>query len=159
MPLRIESDRQFHFTSSAAAFWAAVASVHDYPRWWPWLRDFEARGLVEGDRWRCRVQPPLPYGLQFVVTLEEVVPAQLIRATVDGDLRGVARLEIRDTGTPPRVRSAPTGPAGCDVRLRSTLSPAAALPRAMAAVAPGVARFGHNWVLENGVRQFENRAL
>jgi hypothetical protein len=29
----------------------------------------------------------------------------------------------------------------------------------MAALAPGVARFGHNWVLENGVRQFEHRAL
>jgi hypothetical protein len=127
--------------------------VDDYPRWWPWLRRFEARGLVEGDRWRCRVQPPLPYGLQFIVTLEEVVPPRLIRATVDGDLRGEARLEVHDTEPPSGV------PAGCDVRLRSTLFPAAALPRAMATVAPGVARFGHNWVIENGVRQFEHRAL
>jgi Polyketide cyclase / dehydrase and lipid transport len=145
--MHVRSDRSFHFDASADAFWSAIATVGEYRRWWPWLRHFEARGLVVGDRWRCVVQPPLPYGLRFVLGIEEVVPSRMIRVSVSGDLQGEARLDVDDATN------------GSDVRLRSDLSPVAALPRAVATMAPPVARFGHDWVLDNGIRQFRQRAL
>ena len=145
--MHVRSDRRFHFDASAEVFWAAIAAVDDYRRWWPWLRVFEARGLVVGDHWRCVVQPPLPYGLCFVLDIEEVVPNRMVRVSVSGDLRGEARLDVDDAA------------GGSDVRLRSDLTPVAALPRAVATMAPPVARFGHDWVLDNGIRQFRQRAL
>lgn len=147
--LEIRSDRLFHFDVPPVAFWAAVGAVEDYRRWWPWLRVFEARGLTAGDVWTCQVQPPLPYALRFALRLDEVVPVRLIRTTVSGDLHGEATLEVRED---------PSEPTTCQVRLRSALTPAATLPRLVATAAPGVARFGHDWILDTGIRQFRDRA-
>jgi uncharacterized protein YndB with AHSA1/START domain len=147
--LEIRSDRRFHFDVPRVAFWAAVAAVEDYRGWWPWLRLFEARSLTAGDVWTCQVQPPLPYALRFTLRLEEVVPVQLIRATVSGDLDGEATLEVLEDASEPN---------SCQVRLRSALTPAATLPRLVATAAPGVARFGHDWILDTGIRQFRDRA-
>jgi uncharacterized protein YndB with AHSA1/START domain len=145
--VHVRSDRRFHFDVAPETFWSAVETVDAYSRWWPWLRVFEANGLVPGDRWNCVVRPPLPYGLGFTLTLDEVVPPRLIRASVAGDLTGNARLDVQDSRR------------GSVVRLRSTLAPAGTLARAVAAVAPPIVRFGHDWVLETGVRQFRQRAL
>ena len=71
--MEVRSDRRFRFDAAPPAFWAAIGSVDDYPRWWPWLRSFEARALAPGDEWRCTVKPPLPYVVRFTIHLDEVV--------------------------------------------------------------------------------------
>jgi hypothetical protein len=93
------------------------------------------------------VQPPLPYALRFRIVLDEVVPAQWASARVDGDIVGDARLSLAATVD------------GCEARLISNLAPSHQVLRAIARVARPVARFGHDWVLDTGLRQFRSRAL
>lgn len=145
--MQVDSDRTWVFDAAPADVWAAVAAVPDYPRWWPWLRDFDGTALATGEVWSCRVQPPLPYALSFRVRLVEVVEADHACAVVEGDLAGEAHLSL---GPGPG-----TG-ASCTLRLASRLAPRAAVLRAVAQVAPPVARYGHDWVLDTGLRQFRH---
>jgi hypothetical protein len=103
--------------------------------------------MVAGDLWQCTIQPPLPYRLRFTVAIDEVVEAELVTATLAGDLVGTARLELRAVG------------AASEIRLISRLAPASTVARGVATVAAPVARFGHDWVLRTGLRQFAARAL
>ena len=144
----IRSDRRFTFEQPPDQVWAAMASTSAYTRWWPWLRRFDARGLVAGDIWECQIQPPLPYSLRFTITLDEVVPGRLAAATVAGDIGGTAELTVEPAGT-----------GGCEVRLVSDLAPASGVLRAFAAVARPLVVWGHDWVLAEGIRQFEARGL
>ena len=143
----VRSDRTYRFDRPAAEVWEALGRVDSYREWWPWLHDFDAEALVAGERWRCTVRPPLPYALRFTVTIDAAVEAERIEATVSGDLRGEATVELRDDGQ------------GCAVRLRSTLQPAGRPLRIVATFAPWLARQGHDWVLDTGSRQFRRRAL
>ncbi len=145
--MRVRSDRTYRFAVPPAALWEACSAVEHYRRWWPWLRSFEAEALTDGAVWRCVVQPPLPYTLRFDLALEEVVPTRFVRAGVTGDIAGSATLEIDAVD------------GGCSVRLRSDLAPRNDLLRIAAAVAGPIVRFGHDWVLDTGVRQFRQRAL
>ena len=112
--MQLSSDRRYRFAAGAPAVWDALAATDHYQRWWPWLRGFDAGGLVAGDSWRCEVRPPLPYTLRFVIDLHEVVRPELVTATVSGDITGEARLDFEDDGD------------GCAIRLTSTLAPAVA---------------------------------
>lgn len=143
----IHSDRRWTFDVGSAALWDAIAVVEDYRRWWPWLRGFEANGLVAGDTWSCVVQPPLPYTIRFRVSIDEVEPQRLVSASVDGDVTGSARLEIGERDD------------GCDARLVSALSPGNGALRLVARFASPIARFGHDWVLDSGAHQFVARAV
>ena len=145
--MEVRSDRRFHFDAEPAEFWGAVGSVERYQEWWPWLRTFEATGLVAGDHWRCTVKPPLPYTVRFIIHLDEVVSNSLIVAAITGDIEGQARLEIEPDED------------GCAVRLRSGLAPTNTLLRVMAVVGRPLARYGHDWVLDVGAGQFASRAL
>ncbi len=141
----IRSDRRWSFPASADAVWDQMNAVDCYRTWWPWLRTFEADALDTAHTWTCAVQPPLPYSLHFGVTLHEVVPQRLVTATIAGDITGEARLELGATES------------GCDVHLTSVLAPGNRLLRAVATVARPMARFGHDWVLDTGARQFASR--
>lgn len=141
------SDRRYRFDDDRATVWAAISSVDRYPEWWPWLRSFRGAGLVAGDVWECQIQPPVPYSLHFTVSFDEVVPLDVVRATVSGDVRGTARLELEDSGV------------GCRARIVSTLVPANRTLRAVARLARPVAQYGHAWVLDTGAEQFTARAL
>ena len=143
----VHSDRTYRFDRPAAEVWQALGRVDSYREWWPWLHDFEAEALTTGDRWRCTVRPPLPYVLRFTVNIDEAVEPERIDATVSGDLRGEATVQLRDDTD------------GCAVRLRSTLQPAGRALRVVATLAPWLARQGHDWVLDTGSRQFRRRAL
>jgi hypothetical protein len=143
--VHISSDRTYDLPAPAPEVWAAIAAVEDFPRWWPWLRAFDGTALAAGQVWSCVVQPPLPYSLAFRVHLDEVEPGRSARARVEGDLHGQALLEVVP------------GEPGCAVRLRSTLAPRRAVLRTVAGLAPPVARFGHDWVLDTGLRQFQER--
>jgi len=144
----IRSDRRFTFDRPPEQVWEAIARTSSYPRWWPWLRHLEAKGLVAGDVWSCHIQPPLPYFLRFTITLEEVVDGVSARATVAGDISGTASFTL-----------APSGDGGTEGRLVSDLAPASPVLRAFAVVARPLVVWGHDWVLAEGVKQFQDRGL
>lgn len=145
--MEVRSDRRYAFAVSPAELWPALTRVEDYRTWWPWLRGFDATAFDAGEQWECVVQPPLPYSLRFRITLDEVVPAAVVVATVDGDITGSARLDITPTDE------------GSEVRLVSQLAPRSPILRVIAGAARPIAQFGHDWVLDTGLRQFSARAL
>ena len=145
--VQLESTRRLRFTADRDTVWDAIGRVSDYPRLWPWLRDFDGDAITPGAAWRCTVQPPLPYVLRLTIIIDEVDPPGLVTATISGDVSGTARLTLEDHG------------ARCEGVLVSTLAPEQPLLRLMAELAPPVARFGHDWVLETGARQFVAKAL
>ena len=144
----IRSDRRFSFDGPPAEVWEAMARTSAYTRWWPWLRGFEAQGLVTGDVWTCHIQPPLPYFLRFTITLDEVVPEASARATIGGDITGTAEFTL-----------VPDGDGRSEGRLVSDLAPASSVLRAFAVVARPLVVWGHDWVLAEGIRQFKGRGL
>jgi len=145
--VEIRSERRWGFDVGPATLWDAIAGVEDYRQWWPWLRRFEAKGLVTGDTWDCVVQPPLPYSIRFRVAIDEIEPERLVAATVSGDVTGHARLEIDERDV------------GCEARLVSSLTPGSGSLRLVAMLARPIARFGHDWVLDTGAHQFVARAV
>jgi len=145
--MKISSDRRHAFAVSPDELWAAMTRVGAYRGWWPWLRQFEAEALEPGTTWSAVVQPPLPYRLRFDIHLEQVDAPHLVGAKVTGDIVGSARLEIAPTAN------------GSELHLMSDLAPTNAVLRVVAQVAAPVAHFGHDWVLDTGLRQFRERAL
>jgi len=85
--------------------------------------------------------------LAFEVTLVEVVDREMVSAHIAGDIVGRAQLTAADDG------------AGCQLRLVSELSAERRVLRLVTRFAPPVARFGHDWVLDSGIRQFRTAAL
>jgi len=70
-----------------------------------------------------------------------------VLARVTGDISGSARLHLAETAT------------GSRLHLESSLQPRHRVLQAVAAMAAPVAHFGHEWVLDTGLRQFRDRAL
>ena len=145
--MRFRSDRRHSFEVPPEVLWAALARVEDYRSWWPWLRRFDAPGLERGVTWTATVQPPVPYRLSFDLHLVTVEAPHVVVADVTGDLEGEARIEVAPTAV------------GSELHFTSALVPTNPLLRAVALVAEPVARFGHQWVLDTGLRQFRARAL
>ncbi len=145
--MEVCSDRRYRFDVEPATVWAACTRTDDYQRWWPWLRSFEGERFAAGERWTCRVQPPVPYSLAFSITLDEVVEHASARASIAGDITCTAEVRLRPDG------------AGTELHLVSRLAPASPLLQAVARIALPVAQLGHDWVLDTGLRQFRDRAL
>lgn len=142
------SDRRWRFGMAPATLWALLTETGAYTAWWPWLRRFDAgAGFCAGATWVCLVQPPLPWRVQFTLQLERVEPHHLAVARVRGDIEGTAVLTV--------VACAD----GSEARLRSALRPAQPLMRRVAVLARPLVRWGHDWVLDTGARQFAARAI
>jgi uncharacterized protein YndB with AHSA1/START domain len=138
----IRSDRTYSFPADPDALWARLDRVEDYRMWWPWLRQFEAQQLKTGETWACLIKPPVPWSSRMAVEITEAVPSSLIAARVTGEVTGEAQLDIQPSD------------AGSEVRIRTRLAPASAVLRAAAYLAAPLSRFGHDWVLDTGSRQF-----
>jgi uncharacterized protein YndB with AHSA1/START domain len=145
--VRFESDRRYQLPVPPAELWAALTRVDHYQSWWPWLREFDARLLAGDETWDCLVQPPLPYRVRFAVALDEVEAPSSVRASITGDVVGEARLDIVEHAV------------GCEARLVSHLEPGNGFLKAVARLAAPVVRYGHDWVLDTGARQFIDRAV
>ena len=145
--MRFESDRRYQLPVSPTELWAALTRLDRYQLWWPWLREFDAQLLAGDETWDCLVQPPLPYRVRFAVALEEVTAPTTVRASITGDVVGQARLDIVEQ------------PDGSEARLVSHLEPGNGFLRAVARLAAPVVRYGHDWVLDTGARQFIDRAV
>ena len=148
MPAPFRSDRAWRFDVDCDDLWERIAAVGEYQEWWPWLRFFEpGDGLVTGSRWFCEVSPPLPYVVRFEIRLDRVEAGQMVESTVSGDIVGTARLTVD------------TGGDGTRARLVSALRPANPLLRGFGIVARTLIERGHDWILDEGRRQFVERAL
>jgi len=127
--------------------WTLISDVSRYRSWWPWLRGFQGAALEEGEEWRCEAQPPVPYPVRFRVGIEHVEAPLLVRVAVSGDVVGTATLSLHEAAI------------GCTVSLESSLAPGNSALRLVSRFSGPIARFGHDWVLDTGVRQFIARAV
>lgn len=143
----VRSDRSYRFAAPPQRLWEAMTDIGGYRGWWPWLRQFDATAFEADAEWSCVVQPPMPYAVRFTVALDEVDEPTRVRASVRGDIVGSAELTVRPAGD------------GSEARLVSQLAPSNGVLRAVARVARPLVRFGHDWVLDTGARQFRARAL
>ncbi len=145
--------------------WERISQVSSYREWWPWLRVFEAAALAEGAMWRCEVKPPVPYPVRFGVTIEHVEAPLLVRALVHGDVVGDAVLTLEEPasgaggGAGPGANGRAPADATCIAILRSSLAPGNTALKMVSRFAGPIARFGHDWVLDSGARQFIARAV
>ena len=142
-------DRTWTFDVPPHELWQSLTEVDRYQSWWPWLRriDTGGRPLEQGTVARCSVRAPLPYALDFTVTVLDAEPARRLVTSVTGDLEGPARLEIAPADD------------GSTASLIWTVELRAPLLRAASVVARPVMEWGHDWIVDNGVRQFRRKAL
>ena len=147
VPGAITTVHQYELPLPREEVWSLISEVSEYRTWWPWLRSFEGAALLSEEEWCCEVQPPVPYLVRFRVSIEHVEPAVLVRARVAGDVVGRATLTLSDTNT------------GCAATLDSSLAPGNRALRLASRFAAPIARFGHDWVLDSGARQFIARAV
>ena len=147
MSVRVRSDRRYRFAVSPERLWERMTSVEEYRTWWPWLHGLEADAFVTGASWACVIQPPVPYALRFDLELLAVEAPTLAVARLEGDIVGDASLDVTEVG------------GGVQARLVSDLAPGNRMLRVVAGLARPVARFGHDWVLDTGARQFREHAL
>jgi hypothetical protein len=138
----VRSDRRYRFNASRRDLWTALTRVDQYQAWWPWLRGFDGRAFADGEQWQCLVKPQLPYTLEFVIALDSVTDARHAHAQLTGDIRGWAELNLADDGS------------GSQIRLQSDLTARSGPARWVDSLMPPLARRGHDWVLDNGIRQF-----
>jgi hypothetical protein len=138
----IRSDRHYRFDVPRIELWQALTQVDQYRTWWSWLRQFDGLAFAAGERWRCVVKPQLPYTLEFVIALDAVKAGESAGASLSGDIEGWAQLTLGDDG------------GGSRLRLQSDLTARSGWARAVGAIVPPIARRGHDWVLDNGIRQF-----
>jgi hypothetical protein len=87
--------------------------------------------------------------VRFTLDLVEVDPGCSVRAVVDGDVVGDARLDLHDGA----------GAGTCRLHLVSDLAPGNRGLQVIARMAHPVVRRGHDWVLDTGADQFAERAL
>ena len=143
----MSTDQRFDFDGDVAAVWNALCDVDSYQRWWPWLTEFDARGVAVDEVWKCRVKTLLGYSVSFSLKFDVVVPEHHIEASVRGDILGGAWIDLEERGDK------------SDVWVRSMFVPASPFLERLSKFAPPLARFGHNWILKTGARQFNEKAL
>jgi uncharacterized protein YndB with AHSA1/START domain len=152
VPRPFSLDRTWRFDETPEQLWSLLERTGDYPTWFSWLAAFESEGLAPQAATRLTVRPPLPYRLDVEVTVEEVRPASLVVVSVDGDLAGPGRLELS-----PRP-AGPGGP-GTDARLVWDLDLRRPMLVSLERVARPAMAWGHDRVVDLGVRGFRRRAL
>ena len=145
--MEVESDRRHWFAVPPEELWPTLTRVQDYQAWWPWLRRFDGTAFEAGQCWNCAVQPPLPYRLRFELRLEAVEPGRAVSASITGDIQGSARIEVEPAE------------GGSELRLVSRLEPASRFLKIVSRSVRPIARFGHDWVIDTGLGQFDARAL
>jgi uncharacterized protein YndB with AHSA1/START domain len=140
--MAVRSDRRYRFAVGRREVWQAFTQVDQYRRWWPWLHRFDGVEFRTGERWECAVKAQLPYTLEFAIELDDVAEDLSAHARLSGDIDGWAELTLTDEGT------------GSQLRMESVLTARSGPARWLDAVAPPLARRGHDWILDNGIRQF-----
>lgn len=154
MPSPFRFDRSWQFEVSPADLWTTLSHTERYRDWWPWLRTFtmdgtdgDADALASGRTARVVIQAPLPYQLHCTIRVDDAVRNERLLTTVEGDLHGPARLELRSVG------------GGTEARLAWEYELRAPLLRTLARVGRPAMAWAHDRIVERGLVQFEGHAL
>ena len=153
MPSPFRFDRAWHFEVTPAELWTTLSHTDRYCEWWPWLRSFTldtgdgADALATGRTAPVVIQAPLPYQLHCTVHVDDAVAEERLVTTVDGDLQGPARLDLRPVA------------GGTEARLAWTFELQAPLLRALAVLGRPAMAWAHDRIVERGLVQFEGHAL
>jgi len=155
VPSPFRFDRSWHFGVTPAELWSTLARTDRYRDWWPWLRTFALDGapgehddaLATGRTARVVIQAPLPYQLHCTVRVHDAVRDERLVTSVDGDLQGPARLELREVA------------GGTEARLEWTFELRAPLLRTVAVFGRPAMAWAHDRIVERGLVQFEGHAL
>lgn len=145
-PTELRTDRSYGYPFTVPELWQRLGRVDAYRTWWPWLSAFDGAALATGEVWSCTVQPPLPYAVRFRVHFHDVIADERIHTTIDGDIEGMATLELSDASR--------DGEPGSRLRLVAGLAPRKRSMVALSTIARPLVTFGHHWVLDTGARQF-----
>ena len=153
MPSPFRFDRAWHFGVTPAELWSTLSHTERYREWWPWLRTFALDDGTAGDVLatgriaRVVIQAPLPYQLHCTVRVDDALPETRLVTTVDGDLQGPARLELRAVD------------GGTEARLAWEFELRAPMLRTLAIFGRPAMAWAHDRIVERGLRQFEGHAL
>lgn len=152
MPAPFRFDRGWRFAVPPADLWATLTAVDHYRSWWPWIvaLDLDGPPFTVGSRAHFVIQAPLPYRLRCSATVVDVEPGVLLAARVDGDLEGYAALALAPDDTAGAASAA---------HLMWELDVETPPLRALARVARPAMVWGHDRIVERGLREFEARAL
>jgi hypothetical protein len=139
-------DGRYLFPADPDEVWRNMCRVDEFPAWWRWLRDFEVEGdgLETGGVLRGLVVPPIPYRFRVGIHLDEVQPAVGIRASLSGDLRGPAELDLI-----PHID-------GCVLSIRWDVEMRKHSMRSAARFCRPLLVWGHDQVIEITVRRFRS---
>jgi hypothetical protein len=155
VPSPFRFDRSWHFSVTPGELWSTLSHTERYREWWPWLRSFAVDGengahpdaLATGRVARVVIQAPLPYQLRCTVRVADAVRNERLVTSVDGDLHGPARLELRPED------------GGTEARLTWELELRAPLLRTLAIFGRPAMAWAHDRIVERGLVQFEGHAL
>jgi hypothetical protein len=150
VPSPFRFDRSWRFGVTPDELWTTLAHTERYREWWPWLRTFTVDGpdaLQAGRSAQVVIQAPLPYQLRCTVRVDDAVRNERLATTVEGDLRGPARLELRAVD------------GGAEARLAWELELQAPMLRVLALVGRPAMAWAHDRIVERGLVQFEGHAL
>jgi hypothetical protein len=158
VPSPFRFDRSWHFEVTPAELWTTLSHTDRYREWWPWLRTFSLDGAPDGSSdertaletgrtAQVVIQAPLPYQLHCTVRVDDAVRDERLVTTVDGDLQGPARLELRPVA------------GGTEARLAWEFELRAPLLRTLAIVGRPAMAWAHDRIVERGLVQFEGHPL
>ena len=88
------------FEASPDELWTELSRVERFESWWPWMREvhLEGEALALGSVISFKVDPPVPFEMQVLVSVTGAAPGSWIEGDVAGDLIGTARLEFEPSG-------------------------------------------------------------
>lgn len=143
--------KEYWFPVPPARLWEILGRFDSYPSWWRWLRDFTAvpadKGMDGGTELRGTIVPPLPGRLSLRVTLDRCERPARVEATIEGDVRGQATLDLVASGE------------GTAVTARWTLHMVKPPLRLATRLTPPLARWSHDQVVAMAVAGFRRSAL
>jgi hypothetical protein len=139
--------RGYRFDVTPEQLWERIEQFDEYENWWPWLTELkiEGVGLSAGSILSGVVTPPLPYRMELRIELVDCHRPRAIDATIGGDLKGEARLRLRDED----------GGTWADVAWTVEMQQAAM--RLASRLARPLLQWGHDRVVESTVAGFRRR--
>lgn len=143
-PYVVHHEDDEFFSLPPAELWREITDFHRFEQWWSWLHDLdvEPAEITTGSKMTFAIVSPLPYRLSLEVVFDEVVPERSIRATVTGDLRGDASLEVAAHGS------------GSKLTLVWDLEPAHAPMRLLVRIARPLIMRTKDWAIAIALRGF-----
>lgn len=143
-PYVVHHDGDEIFALTPEELWPELIDLRRFEKWWSWFREaqLEPEEVADGSVLTFSIVSPLPYKLHCRVEFVEVIAAERIDASVSGDLKGWASLEIE-----PHDR-------GSRVWLRWELEPTQTPMRLLVRMARPLIMKTKDWAVDIALRAF-----